>query len=56
MEKANNPVTDYNSDHSDIGSEIYSHDESDIVNNFVKLQKENQANICLDLTKVSGQP
>jgi hypothetical protein len=36
MEKSNNPVIDYNSDHSDIGSEIYSHDESDMVISFTK--------------------
>lgn len=32
MEKASHPSVDYNSDHSDIGSEVYSHDESDMVN------------------------
>lgn len=36
MEKSNNPITDYNSDHSDIGSEIYSHDESDMVISYAK--------------------
>lgn len=31
MEKVSHPSVDYNSDNSDIGSEVYSHDESDIV-------------------------
>ncbi|KAG2236620.1 hypothetical protein INT48_000175 [Thamnidium elegans] len=31
MEKVSHPSVDYNSDNSDIGSDIYSHDESDIL-------------------------
>jgi hypothetical protein len=31
MEKASHPSLDDNSDHSDIGSDIFSHDESDLV-------------------------
>lgn len=34
MEKVSHPSVDYNSDNSDIGSEVYSHDESDIVSGF----------------------
>lgn len=31
MDKSNHNSLDYNSDNSDVGSDIYSHDESDMV-------------------------
>ncbi|KAG2206521.1 hypothetical protein INT47_008538 [Mucor saturninus] len=44
MEKTSHPTLDYNSDHSDIGSEIYSHDESDmLIHKFQGNSKHNNA-------------